>query len=750
MNTSTRVCKALLTVTMVMAVLSGCTQNALIRSSLVSVTDISDAGAYGQWSARCEESAKARGVDEPSDLCRKTASIEKTEDYTLFFIELDEQGRFHDRRQIEALMAYLQNKRKLDRNLKADNCYQTGDASIVTFVHGWRHNATYDDGNVDVARNILKFTRMGEIAPPHPNPSTCAREVIGVYLGWRGLSTTTGLKTNGDGWAKFLKEPLFFLWEYPSVIERKNTAEDMAVGSARELFSLLRTFQQRMNNDPDLTRICSRSTGEQINAEKGEGGVKNTIDIYQCKPVRLLIVGHSFGGLIVYNAVAGQLVDNVAQGLDVLPNQDGCSDANLDGIKGGALVGSYADLILLINPAFEGVRFEPLHQAIAARARIDYPSIGAFCPNQRPVMVSVTSKYDYATRWAFQLTRSAFVNTQAVNSNFDDYETAYIWSEEKDAHKRTIGHVPRYQTHLLVGAERLVGERSPLKEVEWSDYEKGLKAYCEVKPSGADVLVMASRQCTCGGLTRDASENGGSDGESEWAPSREASRVLAALDALAPSGQQPISIETWSVNRLKTVFEVKSVEEVFVKYRVKDEGELRQKLKVLSKSIGKSMACRLAVEELNAAQMLVGENFNNDDPKRWLTPLPLDGTSRSSGWRQTFCGGATALQLDVYRKSEPFKDAGGGQLYVKHSPSSPVWNMYVDDRSIIDDHGDLEKGAFKAMIQQLYHITAVKEYNRETFMVFGRSAEARFKAMECSNADFQTWKMPESPSSAAQ
>ena len=39
MNTSTRVCKALLTVTMIMAVLSGCTHNALIRSSLVSVAD---------------------------------------------------------------------------------------------------------------------------------------------------------------------------------------------------------------------------------------------------------------------------------------------------------------------------------------------------------------------------------------------------------------------------------------------------------------------------------------------------------------------------------------------------------------------------------------------------------------------------------------------------------------------------------------------------------------------------------------
>ncbi len=653
MHSPTRSVVRLLLALVAALALGGCTPNAMIRSSLVTTRDLAD---YDRWHDDCRSKAEAAGKN--PDLCRTTASIERTKAYTLFFIELDEQGRFFDRRQIDALIGYLQERRRLAEGTPSydekTGCFATGDVSIVTFVHGWRHNASYDDENVKVARETLAYTALGEQAPPHPNPSACPREVIGVYLGWRGLSTTTGLQASGDAW---WKEPFYFLWEYPSVLERKNTAEDMAVGSARELFSLLRTFQNRINDARGLDARCKESQKSQRDA--GGDDVETMFATYQCKPVRLLIVGHSFGGLIVYNAVAGQLIDNVTQGLDVVPTAGSCKDAE----KGDALVRSYADLILLINPAFEGVRFEPLHQAVSARARVAPGGKGAFCPNQRPVLVAVTSRNDFATRVAFRFTRSSLVNTKSMNSNFGDDETGYIWHEEAEAHKNTIGHVRRYQTHLLIGAGRLVGAHSPVKAKDRSGYEDGLKAYCEdAAAAGGDALENAMRKCVCG-------------------------------------GQAVVQAEPGS----------------------------------------KDMLCTLAAEEFNAARMLVGEDLNGSPAKPWLTPLSAgNDKSRRPAWRHTFCGGATFVQRNIYDDSERFQEIGDGQLFVRHSPSSPVWNVYVDDPTIVDGHGDLQKTSFKTMIQQLYHITAVKEYTRDTFRTFGAMAKRRFAETECSDANIRT------------
>jgi len=52
----------------------------------------------------------------------------------------------------------------------------------VVFVHGWKHNASAEDENVASFRKLLpKVAKM-----------TPTRRVIGVYVGWRGLSIDWG------------------------------------------------------------------------------------------------------------------------------------------------------------------------------------------------------------------------------------------------------------------------------------------------------------------------------------------------------------------------------------------------------------------------------------------------------------------------------------------------------------------------------------------------------------------------------
>jgi hypothetical protein len=118
---------------------------------------------------------------------------------------------------------------------------------------------------------------------------------------------------------------------------RKDAAFRVALGSARELFGRLRQFR---------------------NDGLGRG-----------KEPMVVIIGHSFGGLLVYSAVAQSLMEAAAT-------------------APGMIVPGFADLVLLINPAFEAIRYMPLHQQISERT---------FVSDQPAVFISVTAENDSAT-----------------------------------------------------------------------------------------------------------------------------------------------------------------------------------------------------------------------------------------------------------------------------------------------------------------------------------------------------------------
>ena len=96
------------------------------------------------------------------------------------------------------------------------------------------------------------------------------------------------------------------------------------------------------------------------------------------RPV-LVLVGHSFGGLLVYSAVAQSLIETA-------------SDYSHRPEPG------FANLILLVNPAFEAARYLPIHEQVRLRTET-----GAFDPNQAaPFFVSVTANNDWATGRLFR------------------------------------------------------------------------------------------------------------------------------------------------------------------------------------------------------------------------------------------------------------------------------------------------------------------------------------------------------------
>src|SRR5262249_17813961 len=109
------------------------------------------------------------------DECRSLIA-ERSQEYQLFFAEFDDQGWPFDAPRYGA--AGQQIPIFID-NLRREVTDSPRGVSIVTFVHGWKHNASYDDEDVLTFRKVLTGLN-------HLENQTCHRKVIGLYVGWRG------------------------------------------------------------------------------------------------------------------------------------------------------------------------------------------------------------------------------------------------------------------------------------------------------------------------------------------------------------------------------------------------------------------------------------------------------------------------------------------------------------------------------------------------------------------------------------
>ncbi|HEY3399321.1 MAG TPA: hypothetical protein VGK03_01720 [Geothrix sp.] len=135
----------------------------------------------------------------------------------------------------------------------------TGRVVVVTYVHGWRHNAAEDDTDYGHFRNLIHHTAQ---AADRKSP------VIGIYIGWRGSS---------------FQVPVL---EYLTFWSRHGAAKRVAGTRMSEVISQL------------------------MHATKGGSGTS-----------RFIIIGHSFGGRVVETVLAQSmvsvLVDNgTGPGLD--------------------------------------------------------------------------------------------------------------------------------------------------------------------------------------------------------------------------------------------------------------------------------------------------------------------------------------------------------------------------------------------------------------------------------------------------
>lgn len=325
------------------------------------------------------------GVPEP---CQASV-LERSEHYDLYFTEFTDQGLQYPSEQYPGAAFQIATTLKGLQETAADPRYSG--VSLIVFVHGWKHNARHDDENVRSFRALLQSTAALEAA------RNTGHRVVGVYVGWRGLSVKGDVLSNVSFW------------------DRKAAALRVAQGSPRELFSRLRSFRCAQNLP--AAGPTQRSAGPTTCSDLPAPGGKSP-------KVRMLMIGHSFGAWILYNAVAGSLIESLTHAEDT-------GDSNAVNLR-------YADMIVLLNPAFEASRYTPLHRIATTSSYARY---------QAPLLVSVTTSADWATRTAFPAGR--FLNTQLE---------VEVGDEEHLATKHTIGHVPKYVTHELTAKAGAAGQ----------------------------------------------------------------------------------------------------------------------------------------------------------------------------------------------------------------------------------------------------------------------------------------------------
>ena len=286
-------------------------------------------------------------------------------DYYFASVEFDDRGWFWDRKQMETTLRLLYD-------------LPEEEFLIFAYAHGWQHNASACDNNTVCFQRMLErldFT-LREAAVLESQESGVEyrkpRKVVGVYIGWRGRS----------GANKPARLSSFF--------NRKRAANRVGIGGVTELLTRLNDFRRYKNPRRDSHKT------------------------------QLMIAGHSFGGQVIYKALSHSLIERAVA-------MEGDLDEGVDYHYKTA--NSFGDMVILVNPAFEGSAYEALQFAATNRC---YPE------KQRPSLMIVTSTADLATGLTFPIGR-------AVSNGF----SPTVDRDQKKTVLHTVGHLPRYTSHVL-------------------------------------------------------------------------------------------------------------------------------------------------------------------------------------------------------------------------------------------------------------------------------------------------------------
>jgi hypothetical protein len=326
-----------------------------------------------------------------------TTAFERHQYYDLLYAEFDDEGNAVD---VAKGAAYRDSELYLIETQLTALLAKEGGLNLVVFTHGWHGNARPDNSYslefkgllIDIAKGEEALAR-GRSSPsavgPSPSSPAKAFRTIGIEIAWRGDSFDT----------------------YVNVWDRKLAADTISKGAVHELFAFLNQFY--------LDHSC-HSTARPVAAAASP-----------CGSVHMLSIGHSFGALIDFQAFVGRLESGL--------NVDPCDRAY-----------GFGDMTILLNPAFEGVRYRSFFNNAMIRPVIwgsyygdpaNKCTVNTAQTNagpQVPTVVTLQSLGDWATGTTFPIFRW-----------FTAPYSQTVSAEESFEQTHALGWIPGFRTHTL-------------------------------------------------------------------------------------------------------------------------------------------------------------------------------------------------------------------------------------------------------------------------------------------------------------
>ncbi len=285
----------------------------------------------------------------------RAQNIERDNGYTLAFIEFDNHGEPWAPSQLERTIRLIEYANRDGKR-----------SVVILFVHGWDNDASKRedrkrDNNVEGFKRLLEQSQETILRQGY-DPDEVS--VIGVYLSWHGRSTDV----------KLLKPFTFY--------SRRGAAQRVAgVSTTEAIFRVM-----------DAAKQNPRSAG--------------------------VVIGHSFGGMIVERALMQALVGyTINQGEEIVP---------------------LADLIILVNPASQSVHAKNT-LSILKRNRLKFYRKDREGENhEAPFIVSITSTGDTDTGSLYP----AALGVKAWTKKFRQYGPTDCCPvpNQKVFYKQTAGH----------------------------------------------------------------------------------------------------------------------------------------------------------------------------------------------------------------------------------------------------------------------------------------------------------------------
>lgn len=341
------------------------------------------------------------------------------------FVEYDDMGEPFDRggnghpHELDAALNLIRDSRQYAKGVSNPDPAKRRAPSklpiIVVFIHGWKHNASEPDLNVQGFEDTIRYL-SGQVVsnlrntPCSASDSHCQyadHPIIGVYIGWRG-----------DLVNKYLPVSQNF-----SYFNRENAAEH--TGSDNLTHALM---------------AISKAAGHAADYDE-------PVD-----PSFLIFVGHSFGGLVLERSVNQAMIrefDRTSRMKQFVP---------------------IADLIVYVNSAAAATFSKPMVDFFAQRhARFGHPNDGGndalTAADARPLILSVSTPGDAATSIVLPVGQNIGGVTKHLTGSFisndpmacyDPYSPSshpapeVIFSKQSVYYTHTAPHIEQMHSHEMI------------------------------------------------------------------------------------------------------------------------------------------------------------------------------------------------------------------------------------------------------------------------------------------------------------